>query len=85
MIPCQSAPPWRVTVTKSFTPNSEATPGVSNTAAAKGLPAAAWAFGKLMVEAKRVSSTNFIALGFGVGEAEAVAMTGIVGVRRRSL
>src|SRR2546421_5099825 len=76
MIGSQSAPARRVTVTKSFTPNTCTTPSMVNTASAKALPAAASALPKFMVAGSLVSRVNFMALGLGVGEGEALAMRG---------
>ena len=70
----QSAPGARVTVTKSLTPNRDATPPPSNTALAKGWLAAASALGKLIVAGSFTSSVYFMALGFGVGEGDAEAI-----------
>lgn len=70
----QSAPGWRVTVMKSLTPNNEATPPPANTAAAKGLPAAASPLAKLMVAGNLTSRVYFMALGFGVADGLADAI-----------
>ncbi len=73
MIGSHSAPGWRVTVTKSLTPNTDATPPAANTSAAKGIGAASTAFIALNIASSRVSSVNFIASGFGVEDGVAVA------------
>ena len=73
MMGSQSAPGWRVTVTKSLTPNRLATPGAANTAAANGLVASA-AEVTLTISASLPSRVNFMASGFGVGDGVAVAM-----------
>ncbi len=73
MIGSQSAPGRLVTVTKSFTPNTEATPSVANTAAANGIVAAASALVALNIASSFVSSVNFIASGFGVEDGVAEA------------
>ncbi|MEA2931608.1 MAG: hypothetical protein QOI56_393 [Actinomycetota bacterium] len=78
----QSVPGTRVTVTKPLTPKMDATPGVSNTAAAKGLPAAASALLKLMVDGSVVSRSYLVASGLGVEDGVTVAMSGIVRHRR---
>jgi len=61
-------------VTKSFTPNTDATPSTVNSSATNGLPAAAPALVTLNDSGSIVSSVNFIAFGFGVGEGTAMAM-----------
>src|SRR4051794_34683721 len=62
-------------VTKSLTPNTAATPPAANTSAAKSLLWAASASLKLIDPASLMSSVNFIASGFGVGEGSALAMS----------
>jgi hypothetical protein len=62
-----------VTVTKSFTPKTEATPPAANTSSANRLPTAASALVTLNVAGRVVSKVNLVALGLGVGDAEAVA------------
>ena len=62
-----------MTVTKSFTPNTEATPPAANTAAANGESAAS-PLATLKLPGKVTSSVYFMASGFGVGEGVAVAM-----------
>ena len=74
MIGAQSAPGRRVTVTKSLTPNTEATPSTAKTAAAKGMSAAASLLAALNIASSLVSSVNFIASGFGVGDGVAEAI-----------
>jgi hypothetical protein len=69
----QSEPGWRLTVTKSFTPKTAATPPAANTASANGMPTAAPALVMLKVSGSVVSRVNFIASGFGVGDGEALA------------
>jgi hypothetical protein len=73
-IEAQSASGSRVTVTKSFTPNKEATPPALKTASANLSPLAASALVKFIVDGSGTSNVNFIAFGFGVGEGEAVAI-----------
>src|SRR5436309_3533751 len=71
----QSAPGERVTVTKVLTPNRDCTPSTAKTASAKGLPAAASALARLRVAGSFTSRSYFIALGFGVGDGVAVAIS----------
>src|SRR3954467_10550574 len=71
----QSAPGVRVTVTKVLTPNRDCTPSTAKTASAKGLPAAASALARLRVAGSFTSRSYFIALGFGVGDGVAVAIS----------
>ena len=78
MIGSQSAPGWRVTVTKSFTPKMDATPGASNTAWAKALPPASAALLNDSVSGSVVSSWKRKAFGLGEGEGTALAMVRIV-------
>lgn len=73
MIGSQSAPGWRVTVTKSLTPNTDPTPPTAKTSAANGIAAAAPSFVALNIASNLVSNVNFIASGLGVEEGVAVA------------
>jgi len=70
-----STPADRVTVTKSFVPNSETTPSTASTPA-NGLPAASASFfdRKLTVPGSVVSSWNFNAFGFGLAFVRGVAV-----------
>ena len=61
-------------MTKSFTPKMEATPSQVNTAAAKGLSAAASALLKFIVFGSVTSSVYLVAFGLGVSEGDTVAM-----------
>jgi hypothetical protein len=70
----QSAPGWRVTVTKSFTPKTDATPPAAKTARAKALSSASSGPVTFMVSGSVVSRVNLTASGLGVGEGEAVAI-----------
>ena len=62
-----------MTVTKSFTPKTEATPPAANTSSANRLPTAASALVTLNVAGRVVSKVNLVASGLGVGDGEAVA------------
>ena len=78
MIGSQSAPGCRVTVTKSFTPNTDATPPAANTSRANGIDAALSASVALNISGSVTSSVNFVASGFGVDDGVAVATLAIV-------
>jgi len=75
MIGSQSAPGWRVTVTKSLTPNTDATPPAANTSRANAMAIACSALVALNIAGNLVSKVNFVASGFGVDEGVAVATT----------
>lgn len=75
IIGAQSASGCRVTVTKSLTPNTDATPPAANTWRANGMAIACSALAALNIAVNLVSKVNFVASGFGVGEGVAVATT----------
>ena len=59
---------------KSFTPNNDATPPAAKTASANLFPTAAGALVTFIVVGRVTSSVNLMALGFGVGDGDAVAI-----------
>lgn len=63
-----------MTVTKSFTPKTAATPGAANTVSRNGVPFASSALFALNVSGSVTSSWKRRALGFGDGAGSAVAM-----------
>ena len=74
----QSAPGWRVTVTKSLTPKMVATPPAAKTAGGERFVGGLVGVGDVELSSSWVSSVNFIASGLGVEDGVAVATCLIV-------